>query len=453
MRKIGGFLVSLFIIVIAPVARGETLADVLAAAYAHSGLLEQNRALLRVADEDVAIAVSAMRPVLQYSLSSTYVTTPGPSGNNLSGNIALTAGLVIYDFGRNRLSVDAAKENVLALREALVGIEQQVMLRAITAYMNVRRDAEFVALQENNVRLITQELRAARDRFDVGEITRTDVSIAEARLAAARASLAAQQGGLQVSREEFRAAVGRYPNTLATPGGLPRTADSLDSARATALANHPDMKRVRREVNAAEINIRIAETALLPTVNLNATAGMNNLGTDTSSIGVSVGGTIYQGGRLSALHRQAMAGRDAARAGLHIVRHSVAQGAGNAWSNLVVALASIEATERQIRAARAAYRGVREEATLGARTTLDVLDAEQELLDAQANRISAESDAQVAAYALLASMGYLTVRHLGLGIQTYDPADYYNAVSNAPRRATSEQGARLDALLQSLGQN
>ncbi len=434
-------------------AWAETLADALADAYKHSGLLDQNRALLRAADEDVAVAVSALRPVLSYSMSSTYSASGNPAGNHLSGNIALTAGLVVFDFGRNRLAVDAAKENVLSLRDALVGIEQQVLLRAVSAYMNVRRDAEFVALRENNVRLITQELRAARDRFEVGEITRTDVSIAEARLAAARASLAAQQGGLEVSREEFKAAVGRYPGNLAAPSGLPVTARSLEEARNAALQNHPDLKRVQHEVAAAEINIRLAEAARRPTVNLNASAGTTDRGTDTSSIGLSVSGPIYQGGQISALYRKAVAGRDAVRAGLHLTRQAVSQGAGNAWANLSVALASIEATERQIRAARSAYRGVREEAQLGARTTLDVLDAEQELLDANASRISSESDAYIAAYQLLSAMGYLTVDHLGLGIQTYDPADYYNAVSNAPAGASSVQGERLDELLRSLGRD
>jgi outer membrane protein len=159
--------------------------------------------------------------------------------------------------------------------------------------------------------------------------------------------------------------------------------------------------------------------------------------------------TLYAGGRLSSIYRQALAGRDQARAGLHQTVAQIGQGVGAAWANLTAASASIEASDRQVRAAQTAFEGVREEARLGARTTLDVLDAEQDLLAARTNRVSAEATRVVQVYALLSAMGLLTADHLGLGIPTYDPAAYYNAVKDAP--ATSAQGRALDRVLEAIG--
>ena len=159
--------------------------------------------------------------------------------------------------------------------------------------------------------------------------------------------------------------------------------------------------------------------------------------------------TIYAGGELSALYRKALAGQDQSRASLGQTTVAVLQNVGNAWANLAVYAASIEAGDQQIRAAQTAFDGVREEATLGARTTLDVLNAEQELLDARAARLQAEAGRYLAVYQVLSSMGLLTVDHLNLGIATYDPEAYYNAVKDAP--ATSSQGKRLDRILEKIG--
>ncbi len=432
-----------------PVAQAETLTDALISAYKHSGLLEQNRALLRVADEDVAQAMTSLRPVLSYYARANLADFTPPGGDNLTANIGLQASMTLLDGGGSKLAVDGAKETVLATREGLINIEQSVLLRAVTAYMNVRREHEFVALRRNNVRVITEQMRAAKDRFEVGEVTRTDVAIAESRLALARANLAAAQGNLARSREEYRVAVGHYPNALRAAPKAPTTARSLDSARAVAYATHPAMKKVQHDISAAEIAVLRANALMKPTLSLRGNIDYNHVGTETASVGLELGGPIYQGGKLSSLYRQSIARRDAARAGLHITRHDVAQGVGNAWASLTVSGATLEATDRQIRAARVAFRGVKEEATLGARTTLDVLDAEQELLDAEANRISAITDQYVATYSLLSAMGLLTVEHLKLGIRTYDPAAYYNAVRRAP--ADSTQGKRLDRVLRALG--
>jgi outer membrane protein len=211
-------------------AGAETLADALVGAYKHSGLIDQNRAVLRAADEDVAQAVSTLRPVIswsgnvqrQFGTSRAFNTTAGGfvtgSSSTDTASLNLIAELTLYAGGANLLRIEAAKESVLATRAQLVGIEQQVLLRAVTAYMEVRRAMETVALRQNNVRVLRQEVRAARDRFDVGEVTRTDVALAEARMAAAVSALAGAQGNLVAAKEEYRNAVGRAPGNLTAPG-------------------------------------------------------------------------------------------------------------------------------------------------------------------------------------------------------------------------------------------
>ena len=176
-------------------------------------------------------------------------------------------------------------------------------------------------------------------------------------------------------------------------------------------------------------------------------------GNDSSAVGLQLSGPIYQGGAIAARDRKAAAQRDAARAGLHLAGASVDQNVGDAWARLSVAGAGLEATAQQIRAARVALRGATQEAEVGSRTTLDVLNAEQELLDAQASEVSARTDRYLAVYNLLAAMGLMTVSHLRLGVAQYDPEAYYNAVRNAPTHRVSPQGQRLDSLLKSLGRN
>ena len=434
---------------------GETLTDALINAYKHSGLLDQNRALLRAADEDVAQAVARLRPVVSYLVTSGYssAAASAPGSDGFSASIGLSADLLVYDFGRSQLGIDLAKENVLILRDALLGVEQSVLLRAVSAYLNVQRDASIVSLRENNVRLITQELRAAEDRFEVGEITRTDVAIAQSRLASARSALAAATGNLARSREEYRAAIGNYPRALSVPPALPATARSQDAAIQTARRRHPDMLQSQRRVTVAELGTALAKAALKPTLSGSAGFSVDRDGDDNATLGLRLSGPIYQGGQLASSYRKAAAQVDAARAGLHLTRHTVDQNVGNAWAQLAVSDAGLTASEQQIRAATVAFRGVREEAALGARTTLDVLNAEQELLDARANKISAETDRYVAVYNLLSAMGLLTVDHLRLGIATYDASAYYNAVKNAPTYKVSPQGQRLDSVLKALGNN
>ena len=447
---------SLIVGAVLPV-RAETLADALIAAYRNSNLLEQNQALLRAADEDVAQAVASLRPVVafiadgQYGYSQTLLDSGiSVSNDGLFANYSVTAQMTLFDFGRTQLAIEAAKEIVLATREALIAIEQQVLLAAVTAFVDVRLQQEIVSLRENNVRVITEQLRAAQDRFEVGEITRTDVAQAEARLAEARANLVVAQGDLAIARENYRAATGNYPGVLSAPPAPPRTAATLDAARSVALRTHPSIRQAQREVQAAELNVARARANMKPTIAAQAQLSVDHDNLQENGVGINFNQTIYSGGALSSALRQAMANRDASFAGLKQRGIEVAEAVGIVWSNLDVADASIAATEQQISAAQIAFDGVREEASLGARTTLDVLDAEQDLLDARASRLSAVAQRYIGIYQLLASMGLLTVDHLALGIPTYDPAAYYNAVRRAP---TSIQGKKLDRILRSVGSN
>lgn len=441
-------------------ARAETLTDTLIAAYRNSHLLEQNQAVLRAADEDVAVAVSALRPVISYVIDAgaTWAKRTTAFGTVESDTLGLSAtlslDLTLYDFGRSRAALAMARESVMATRQALVGIEQQVLLAAVQAYVNVRLQQEMVALRQSNVRLIGEELRAARDRFDVGEITRTDVAIAEARLGAAKSQLAAAEGDLMVAREAFKAVTGHYPGNLAQLPPSPEIGRTLDAARAVAVKTHPSILQSRHQVLVSENQVALAGANMKPVLGLGASIGNSNNdsslpGNDvaqfSAQVGIRMSQTLYAGGKLSALYRKALAQQEASRAGLRQALVQVEQNLGNAWAQLAVYVASIEASRQQIQAAQEAFNGVREEASLGARTTLDVLDAEQDLLDARASRLQAEAGRYVAVYQILASMGLLTVEHLKLGIPTYDPAAYYEAVKNAP--ATSVRGKKLDRIM------
>ena len=446
-------------------ADADTLADALVGAYSHSGLLDQNRALLRAADEDVPIALANLRPIINWTGNitqqlgeSTSTSLFGGASTNAIDTTTIFLDLALqwqlYDFGADRSRVEATKETVLATRASLLDVEQQVLLRAATAFFNVGRSESLVALSRNNLGLLQEELRAASDRFEVGEVTRTDVSLAEAAVAQARSNLAGARRDLIQAQAEYTNVVGREPGRLAGLPPLPRTETSVDAAQAVAVRTHPDMEEARRQVSANELLVTAAYRDMLPVVTLNSNVRVTEEfgdpdSSETASIGLNVTGPVYQGGRLSALERRAIASRDASRGNLHNVRHTVQQDVVTAISNFEAARASLVASEQQIRAARVAFQGVREEATLGARTTLDVLDAEQDLLDAETNRISAQADQYIAAYQVLESMGLLTAQRLNLPVQIYDPAAYYNLVKNGPAKQ-SKQGKQLDRVLRAL---
>ncbi|MFT6089446.1 TolC family outer membrane protein [Sulfitobacter sp.] len=450
-----------------PVASwSETLADALVGAYNNSGLLDQNRAVLRAADEDVGIAKSALKPVVQWTANATQNVNRSVSAgstfvvagtrtdtDSLTTTANLIASLLVYDFGATRYGIEAAKETVLATRENLISVEQQILLRAVDAYMSVIQSRELVSLRENNVRLLTQELRAARDRFEVGEVTRTDVALAEAQLAQARSGLAGAQGDLISAKAYFKVAVGREPGNLTAPPSLPSISD-IRTAKALAVRSHPDILAVQHQVAAAELLIRRSVAAMEPQVSVQGSLGVTETfdsqsSSRSGSVGLQLSQTIYQGGALSAGVRKNRAQRDAQRGNLHVVVKDVERAVSDAYAGLAASRAQIEASQRQVSAARIAFQGVREEAALGARTTLDVLDAEQSLLDAQSSRVTAQTQIYVAAYSVLQATGQLTARNLKLPVQVYDPAAYYNLVKDSPAKM-SKEGKQLDRVLRAL---
>ncbi|WP_417598899.1 TolC family outer membrane protein [Pararhodobacter oceanensis] len=434
-------------------AQAETLADALVAAYQNSNLLDQNRALLRASDEDVQQAIAALGPVVEFV--STAMATRGTStgySTTYSMNFALSVSATLFDFGRSRMAVEATREQVLSARAGLVAVEQNVLFDAAQAYMSLFSEMQTVELQRNSVSVIEEQLRAARERFELGDSTRTDVAIAQARLAAARSGLAAAQGNVAVAREQFNLVVGRYPGSLRQPPRLPTLPSSLAAAQDIARRFHPAITQAQHQVTAADLATEIAGTQRMGTVTGGLTAQSTIIGsssdTDSLSANMRYAVPIYNGGRLNSAERQAVARGEAQRAALHQMVATVQQAVAANWSQLQVARATLAAGDLQIEASQSAYDAVRAEVELGSRTTLDLLNAEQELLDARSARIQASTTVQVAAYALLNSMGQMTVEALRLGIPTYDVEAYGAGLrGGSPRATPSEQGIRLDRIM------
>lgn len=440
---------ALALILAAQTASAESLGGALAAAYNNSGLLEKNRAVLRAADEDVAQAVAALRPTITWAIKSTSTWVPNPSAGQdwsdptVEGTLRLTQSL--FDSGIGRMTVEAKKEAVLASRQALLSVEQEVLIDAISAYLDVRSTAEFTSLRESNVRVLTQELRAAQDRFDVGEVTRTDVSLAEAALASARSLLAVAQGNQVNARETYRVAVGQVPTSLdAAP--VARLPMDQASAVAYALQNHPSIVQLQHTVRALELAADMSNRATRPTLDLTALTGADEDLNYAGQVELSLSGPIYSGGLIASRQRAAQADLSEYRAALHQASLSVEQAVISAYAQYQVAVAASEAYQQQVNAAQLAFDGVREEANAGSRTTIDVLNAEQDLLDARANLVDAQSTVVLASYAVLSTMGLLTAESLNLDVTLYDVEAYYNLVAKAPV-ALSPQGAALDRIL------
>ncbi len=434
-------------------ARAETLRDAMADAYRNTNLLEQNRYLLRVRDEGVNQAVAGLLPTLGFVATASRDLV----SDTTTTTARLVAELTLYA-GRTQINaVRAAEETLKAARAQLIALEGQVLGDAVTAYLEVWEAQQVVSVREANLRVLTQQLRAARDRFDVGAATRTDVAQAEAQLATARSNLAAAQGSLDIARELFNLAVGRYPTAMAAPGSLPNLPASQDDAARLARQDHPAIRALQHEVAAAEFAVAEARGAMRPNLSLelsrsevfespNAAQVGNG-----ASIGLTLSQPIYRGGQLGSLERQALAQVEAVRAGLNRQVQVNGQLLANAYTRLAIARAQVQASDQRINAAQLAFDGIREEATLGARTTLDVLDAEQDLLEARISRIEAESAVYAAAYGILGAAGLLNVTHLGLPVPEYDASAYGAAFPGGQPRVMSPQGERLDTLLKAIG--
>lgn len=433
-------------------AGADTLTDAMRLAYETNPTLILNRATLRATDESVALARSGRRPQITLQVNGVAANDASFSGTATETySASLNARLNLYDGGRSRDAVEAAKTAVLAARASLENIEQSVMLSAAQAFLTVRRDQQIVSLARNNVEVLKQQLQAAEDRLSVGAATRTDVAQTRARLAGAQAVLAANRGALAISSENYLAVVGTPPLNLAYPPRLPELPGSLAEAEEIALRTHPLMRAAHLTEKMAAIDLRRARNARLPSLSANLNfgysetylGGTNLAAGDSSTATLSLNQPIYTGGALSAAVRQAGATLERRMAETGNTRRQIQQQVSAAWYQLQIAHSSIAANRLQIEAAQYAYDGTVEEAKLGARTLLDTLNAKQEVLTAQNNLITSMHDERIASYSLLSAMGLLTPENLDLGIELYNPDENFNRVQNAPIR-TFEAGKVLD---------
>jgi outer membrane protein len=346
----------------------------------------------------------------------------------------------LFNGGRVRNAVRAADERVLAGRANLKATEGDIFTEAVGAYMDVIRDRSIVTLNRSQVRVLETNLQATRDRFEVGDLTRTDVAQSEARLAIAQSNLATAQGRLRSSEESYRRVIGDLPADLEPPPPLPPLPGTADQAVQIALGNNSDLQAIAAQIRAAGRDVSIARADRLPTVSgvsrndyINyigsAPTGLSSSST-TSSIGVQARVPIYQGGLVGARVRQLQAVQSQfLERGIEVERLVVAQTRA-AFANYQAAQQAIESNQVAVSANTLALEGVRAEQTVGTRNVLDVLNAEQELLNSQVALVSARRDAYVAGFALLNAMGQAEAEDLNLdGGALYDPLVNYKRVS------------------------
>ncbi|PIB23559.1 hypothetical protein BFP76_08135 [Amylibacter kogurei] len=427
-------------------ADGVSLQSILAQAYNNSDQLSLTRSQLRQADEGVAQARSLWKPTVEGSASvgasRRWSHTNSPldgsrvtnKGTTNSKNVGVTASQMLYDGGRANAGIESARMQVLAQRQNLIDVEQTVLLGAVVAFFDVQRDQRAVGLAQNNVRVLNEQVRAAQDRFDVGEVTRTDVSQTQARLASAVSNLELAKGNLRNSQQSFRSAVGVSPTSLHTPSATPKLPGSARAAEQIATNGHPRILAAQFAVKAAQYDLEQVKLNRHPTVSASISADVdrsNSSTGDSESLTASIGATvpIYQGGRLDSDRRISLAALQNAEANVQLASLTTRQNVNSAYVNWQTSIAAKKAVQSQIRSARIAFEGVREEAKLGARTTLDVLDAEQELLTAQSNLIAANRNEFVAAYQVLSEMGLLTAENLKLAVEQYNPDVNYTRVN------------------------
>jgi outer membrane protein len=374
-------------------------------------------------------ARSQRRPQVDFNIGASTGTQVEDFEATLdSAQAELSASLLLFDNGRTAAAIESARNTVAAGRADLKNVEQLVLFNAVQAYVDVRRDQEFVRLATNDVERLIETLGATRNRFEVGEVTRTDVSQSESRLAASRSTLAGAEGQLEISQEAYKAAVGSFPENLEALPPIPALPKSVEEAVAIGVRRNPQIIAAQYTERAAVYDFDRALAAKGPSVGVNASVGAqrdNQQGVwdgDTfGEVGIQGSLPLYTGGLNDSLVRQAQAVLDQRRFELQDTARTVTQSVGEAWAQLEVSRATIVARREQAEAARIAAEGVAEEARLGARSTLDVLDADQERLTAEAEIVRSLRDEYVAAYGLLQAMGLLTVEHLNLGIETYDP--------------------------------
>lgn len=406
-------------------AGAQTLEETLVSAYQTNPSLAAQRARLSQTEEGYVQARAGRLPTVSASADVSEQETWGGAFNVRNGDLGYGVSLnqPLYRGGRIDGSIDAALARVEAGRRSLRSAEQGVLLSAVAAHAEVVRDRQIVAIRSNNVDVLAEQLRAARDRFEVGEITRTDVAQAEARLSGARAQLSAAQAGLAASRAAYARVTGVEPTDPEAVEPAAALPEALADAAEVALSTNPDLRAAQFQEIAAEQGVRIARGAMRPDVSVSASASEGRASDFTgqaqgsATVRAQVSVPIFTGGLNRSRVREARAAADEARLSQLTVRRQVIEGVTNAWNNYLAAQAVIRSSREAVRANEIAFEGVEQEAFVGLRTTLDVLNAEQELLNSRLELVRAERDLTVAAYALLQAMGILDARRLGLPVE------------------------------------
>jgi outer membrane protein len=440
-------------------AAADTLEWALVQAYQNNPSLNAQRAALRAIDENVPQALSGYRPKLSITANggdnytSVESHTYGANGTSTAGQVstvtgvntpyvsrgvAATATQTLYNGLQTANRVRQAESQVMGARETLRVTEQQVLLDAATAYMNLLRDEAILELNRRNVEVLTEQLKQTRDRLSVGEVTRTDVAQSESRLAAGRSSLLGAQSNYVTSTANYQRVIGVPPGKLKPGTPVDHFAPAkLNAAISQGQQQSPSVLAAIYGVDIAELAVKINEGSLYPNLALTATASQNYYpvySTNRQFIG-TIGGVltipIYQGGGEYAAIRQAKETLGQQRLNLDVNRDQARATVVQNWGQLDAAKAQIEATTAQVNAAEIALDGVRNQARVGERTTLDVLNAQQELVNARVALVTAQHDRVVASYTLLAAVGGLSMQRLGLNVPIYDPQVHYQQVRDA----------------------
>jgi outer membrane protein len=437
-------------------AAADTLEWALVQAYQNNPSLNAQRASLRATDENVPQALSGYRPKLSvtanggYDYASTLSHTVNQ--NNFPNTVSYTnfaepytqrgfgasATETLYNGNQTANRVRQAESQVMGARETLRVTEQQVLLDASTAYMNLLRDQAILDLNRRNVEVLTEQLKQTRDRFNVGEVTRTDVAQAESRLAAGRSSLLGAQSNYVTSQANYRRVIGVDPGRLAPGTPVDRLSPgSLGGAVTEGQQQSPSVLAAMYGVDIAELAVKVSEGSLYPNLALVASASKNydpTYNTNKQTLASIVGQLtipIYQGGAEYSAIRQTKESLGQQRLNLDVNRDQARATVVQSWGQLDASKAQIEATTAQVNAAEIALNGVREEARVGQRTTLDVLNAQQELVNARVALVTAQHDRVVASYTLLAAVGGLSMQTLGLNVSIYDPQVHYQQIRDA----------------------
>ena len=433
-------------------ATADTLDWAIVQAYQNNPSLNSQRAALRVIDENVPQALSGYRPKISVTAMGGYnyeeavqqfsrTLTPGAVRNAsefVSRQVGLTAAQTLFNGFQTANGTRQAESQVDAARETLRVTEQQVLLDATTAYMNLLRDEAILELNQSNVQVLTQQLKQTRYQFSVGEVTRTDVAQSESRLAAGRSALLAAQSNVVTSRAVYRRVIGVNPGKLAPGTPVDRLSpNTLLKAITQGEALSPSVLAVMYGVDIAELGVKISEGALYPNLSVTASGtygqypAFETIGEAQASVIAQLTVPLYQGGGEYSAIRQSKETLGQQRLALDTNRDQARATVVQSWGQLDAAKAQIESTTAQVNAAEFALAGVREEARVGQRTTLDILNAQQELVNARVALVTAQHDRVVASYTLLAAVGALSMQRLGLNVVIYDPMVHYQQIRDA----------------------